>query len=146
MQTECTRIYNSFQALGRREIVADFSGGTITSDGGGLLLREVEQRTGILQRFAKCFTDYRDAKRIEHSVLSLVSQRVIGLALGYEDLNDHDHLAKDQMLAIAVGKNDPTGMNRKLEQDKGKPLAGKSTLNRLELTAADATAQSPYKK
>ena len=66
MQTECTRIYNSFQALGRREIVADFSGGTITSDGGGLLLREVEQRTGILQRFAKCFTDYRDAKRIEH--------------------------------------------------------------------------------
>lgn len=77
MKTECTRIYNSFQALGRREIVADFSGGTITSDEGGLLLREVEQRTGILQRFAKCFTDYRDAKRIEHSVLSLVSQRVI---------------------------------------------------------------------
>jgi len=146
MKTECTRIYNSFQALGRREIVADFSGGTITSDGGGLLLREVEQRTGILQRFAKCFTDYRDEKRIEHSVLSLVSQRVIGLALGYEDLNDHDHLAKDQMLAIAVGKTDPTGMSRKCEQDKGKPLAGKSTLNRLELTAADATAQSPYKK
>ena len=146
MKTECTRIYNSFQALGRREIVADFSGGTITSDGGGLLLREVEQRTGILERFAKCFTDYRDEKRIEHSVLSLVSQRVIGLALGYEDLNDHDHLAKDQMLAIAVGKTDPTGMGRKCEQDKGKPLAGKSTLNRLELTPADATAQSAYKK
>ena len=105
MKTECTRMYDSFQALGRREIVADFSGGTITSDGGGLLLREVEQRTAILQRFAQCFTDYRDEKRIEHSVLSLVSQRVIGLALGYEDLNDHDHLAKDQMLAIAVGKD-----------------------------------------
>ena len=146
MKTECTRIYNSFQALGRREIVADFSGGTITSDGGSLLLREVEQRTSILQRFAKCFTDYRDAKRIEHSVLSLVSQRVIGLALGYEDINDHDHLAKDQMLAIAVGKTDPTGMSRKCKEDKGKPLAGKSTLNRLELTAADATAQSAYKK
>jgi len=146
MKTECTRIYNSFQALGRREIVADFSGGTITSDGGSLLLREVEQHTGILQRFAKCFTDYRDEKRIEHSVVSLVSQRVIGLALGYEDLKDHDHLAKDQMLAIAVGKTDSTGMNRKLKKNKGKPLAGKSTLNRLELTAADATAQSAYKK
>jgi hypothetical protein len=146
MKTEYTRNYNSFQALGKREIVADFSGGTITSDGGGLLLREVEQRTGILQRFAECFTDYRDEKRIEHNILSLVSQRVIGLALGYEDLNDHDHLAKDQMLAIAVGKTDPTGMDRKSVQDKGKPLAGKSTLNRLELTPADATAQSPYKK
>ena len=146
MKTECTRNYNSFQALGKREIVADFSGGTITSDGGGLLLREVEQRTAVLQRFAECFTDHREQKRIEHSILSLVSQRVIGLALGYEDLNDHDHLAKDQMLAIVVGKTDPTGMDRKSEQDKGKPLAGKSTLNRLELTPADATAQSPYKK
>lgn len=146
MKTECTKQFNSFQALGKREIVADFCGGTITSDGGGLLLREVEQRTSILQRFAGCFTDYRDERRIEHSILSLVSQRVIGLALGYEDLNDHDHLAKDQMLAIAVGKTDPTGMDRKSEQDKGKPLAGKSTLNRLELTPADATTKSPYKK
>lgn len=146
MKTECTRKYDSFQALGRREVVVDFHGGTITSDGGSLLLREVEQRTAILSRFADCFTDYRDERRIEHSVLSLVSQRVIGLALGYEDLNDHDHLAKDQMLAIAVGKSDPTGMDRKSEQDKGKPLAGKSTLNRLELTPADATANNPYKK
>ncbi len=96
MKTECTRKYDSLQALGRREIVAEFNGGTITSDGGSLLLREVEPRTAILSRFADCFTDYRDEDRIEHSVLSLVSQRVIGLALGYEDLNDHDHLAKDQ--------------------------------------------------
>ena len=81
MKTECTKKYSPFQALGRREIIADFSGGTITSDGGGLLLREIEQRTGILQRFAGCFIDYRDKRRIEHSVLSLVSQRVIGLAL-----------------------------------------------------------------
>ncbi len=70
----------------------------------------------------------------------------MGLALGYEDLNDHDELAKDQMLAIAVGKSDPTGMDRKSGLNKGKPLAGKSTLNRLELTPADATADSPYKK
>ncbi len=146
MKTECTKKYRSFQALGRREIVTDFSGGTITSDGGALLLREVEQRSAILRRFAECFTDYRQAKRIEHNVLSLVSQRVMGLALGYEDLNDHDQLAKDQMLAIAVGKSDPTGMDRASEKDKGKPLAGKSTLNRLELTAPDATAKSAYKK
>jgi len=91
-------------------------------------------------------TDYRDAKRREHSVLSLVSQRVIGLALGYEDLNDHDHLARDQMLAIAGGKTDPTGMGQKDEQDRGKPLAGKSTLNRLELTGEDAAAQIPCNK
>ncbi len=146
MRTECTQSYRSFQALGRREIVTDFSGGTITSDGGALLLREVEQRTAILHRFAECFTDYRQANRIEHDVLSLVSQRVMGLALGYEDLNDHDQLAKDQMLAIAVGKSDPTGMDRVSEKDKGKPLAGKSTLNRLELTAPNATAESVYKK
>ena len=146
MKTECTKDYGSFEALGRREIVADFSGGTITSDGGALLLREVEQRTRILQRFAQCFTDYRDEKRIEHHVLTLVSQRVIGLALGYEDLNDHDHLASDKMLAIAVGKTDPTGMDRKSAKDLGKPLAGKSTLNRLELTPVEATSKSAYKK
>ena len=146
MKTECTKDYSSFQALGRREIVADFSGGTITSDGGALLLREVEQRTAILKRFAQCFTDYRDKKRIEHSVLDLVSQRVIGLALGYEDLNDHDQLASDKMLAVVVGKKDPTGMHRKSVKDQGKPLAGKSTLNRLELTPVNATANSSYKK
>ena len=73
MKTECTKNYSSFQALGRREIVADFNGGTISSDGGGcLLLREIEQRTGILQRFAECFVYHRDQRRIEHSVLSLV--------------------------------------------------------------------------
>jgi hypothetical protein len=118
----------------------------ITSDGGSLPLREVEQRTAILSRFSKSFTDHRDERRIEHSVLSLVSQRVIGLAQGYENLNDHDYLAKVQMLAIAVGKSDPTGMDRKAELDRGKPLAGKSTHSRLELTPAEAIARSPYKK
>lgn len=146
MKTECTKVLSSFQALGKREIVADFNGGTITSDGGALLLREVEKRTSILNRFAKCFTDNRDQTRLEHDVLSLVSQRVLGLALGYEDLNDHDHLAKDQMLAIAVGKTDPTGMHRRRDQDKGKPLAGKSTLNRLELSTPEAATTSNYKK
>jgi hypothetical protein len=146
MKTECTKLLSSFQALGKREIVADFNGGTITYDGGALLLREVEKRTAILRRFAKCFTDHRDQTRLEHDVLSLVSQRVLGLALGYEDLNDHDHLAKDQMLAIAVGKTDPTGRHRRRDKDKGKPLAGKSTLNRLELSTIDTAKTNNYKK
>ena len=146
MKTECTKQYSSFQALEKRKIVADFSGGTITSDGGGLLLREVEKRSGILNRFAKCFTDHRDQRRIEHSVLSLVSQRVFGLALGYEDLNDHDQLASDKLLAVIVGKSDPTGNNRKDKRDRGKPLAGKSTLNSLELTPQDADCRHAYKK
>ncbi len=109
MKTECTKKYDMFQSLGRKEIVAEFNGGLITPDGGCLLLREVEKRTSILRRFAESFTDYPDEKRIEHSVLSLVSQRVIALALGYEDLNDHDQLARDTMLVVAVGKLDPTG-------------------------------------
>lgn len=146
MKTECTKKYSSFQALGRREVVAGFSGGTITSDGGGLLLREVEKHTGILERFSQCFTDYREQNRIEHSVLSLVSQRVFGLALGYEDLNDHDTLASDKLLAVMVGKEDPTGRNRKDKRDRGKALAGKSTLNRLELTPANADSKHAYKK
>lgn len=146
MKSECTKQYSRFQALGKREIMADFSGGTITSDAGGLLLREVEKRVGILERLSHCFTDHRDPKRIEHSVFSLLSQRVYGLALGYEDLNDHDQLANDQLLAVIVGKTDPTGQARKDARNKGKPLAGKSTLNRLELTPPGADATHDYKK
>lgn len=146
MKTQCTQVEGGFQALGKRDIVADFNGGAITSDGGALLLREVENRTAILKRFSECFRDYREPKRTEHDVLSLVSQRVIGLALGYEDLCDHDELCKDHMLAIAVGKKDPLGNNRKSKKDKGKPLAGKSTLNRLELSGQGNLKKAPYKK
>ena len=146
MKTECTKKRYHFQALGRREILADFSGGTITSDGGGLLLREVEKRTNILGSFAECFIDHRDQERIEHTVQELISQRVYGLALGYEDLNDHDDLSRDKLLAVMVGKVDPTGFSRDLKRDRGKPLAGKSTLNRLELTPEDADSKSRYKK
>ncbi len=146
MKTECTEKRFEFQPLGRREIVANFNGGTITSDGGGQLLREVEKRTNILGRFAGCFTDHRNQDLIEHSVLDLVSQRVFAIALGYEDLNDHDELARDQFLAAMVGKIDPTGDSRLLKRDKGHALAGKSTLNRLELTPEDADEKSRYKK
>jgi hypothetical protein len=144
--TECnTREFN-FQELGRRAVTAKFDGGAITSDAGGLLLREVEAQTGILRRFAACFNDHRDPDRIEHSVYDLLAQRIFALALGYEDLNDHDTLRNDPLLAVLVGKTDPTGQERVQRRDRGKPLAGKSTLNRLELTPVGADEKSRYKK
>ncbi len=146
MKTECNTDRLDFQPAGRREVRAQFDGGTITSDAGVLLLREVEARSGILQRFAECFTDYRDPELIEHTVKQLVTQRVYGLALGYEDLNDHDELRLDPLLAAMVGKHDPTGQDRRRQQDRGKALAGKSTLNRLELTPPGADTNSRYKK
>ena len=90
--TECSQAGFEFHALFSREVIGRFDGGQITSDGGGLLLREVERRTRILERFAGCFTDHRATDRIEHSVPELVAQRIYALALGYEDLNDHDQL------------------------------------------------------
>jgi hypothetical protein len=146
MFTECNAREFPFQALGRREVTGRFDGGAITSDAGGLLLREVEARAGIIRRFAACFTDHRDPERIEHSVGELLAQRIFGLALGYEDLNDHDTLRHDPLLAVLVGKADPTGQDRRCRKDRGKALAGKSTLNRLELTPVGADQESRYKK
>lgn len=146
MTAECNTGRMTFQPLGRREVVGAFDGGTITSDAGGLLLREVEQRTGIIRQFAECFADHRDPELIEHAVEELVAQRVYALALGYEDLNDHDRLRLDPLLAMLVGKEDPAGENRRQERDRGKALAGKSTLNRLELTPVRADAGHRYKK
>ena len=111
-------------------MVGHFDGGDITSDAGGLLLREVEKRTGIVRRFAACFQDRRDPRFTEFTVEELVAQRIYGLALGYEDLNDHDQLRSDPALAVMVGKEDVKGEKRRVEQDRGKALAGKSTLNR----------------
>jgi hypothetical protein len=144
--TECNTQRLLFQAHGTREVTAAFDGGWVTSDGGGLLLREVDQRFGLVGAFAACFTDHRDPDAIEFSVLELLRQRVMGLALGYEDLNDHERLRHDPLLALLAGRKDVTGQDRRDEQDRGKPLAGKSTLNRLELTPAGADADSRYKK
>ena len=146
MKTECTAEQLEFHGLGRRVVVGEFDGGKISSDTGGLLLREVEQRTHILKRLAACFMDYRDANQIEHSLESLIKQRVMGLTLGYEDLNDHDRLRQDPLLALLSDVADPTGQDRRRAQDKGCALAGKSTLNRLELTPLDGDASSRYKK
>jgi hypothetical protein len=146
MTTECNAREFNFQGLGSRAVTARFDGGAITSDAGGLLLREVEAKTSILRRFAACFTDYRDPERVEHTVPELMAQRIFALALGYEDLNDHDALRHDPLLAVLVGKADPTGQDRRRREDRGKSLAGKSTLNRLELTPVGADEKSRYKK
>jgi hypothetical protein len=146
MTTDCNTPEFAFQGLGSRAVTARFDGGAITSDAGGLLLREVEAKTDILRRFAACFTDHRDPERVEHTVGELIAQRVFALALGYEDLNDHDTLRHDPLLAILVGKADPTGQDRRRNEDRGKSLAGKSTLNRLELTPVGADGKSRYKK
>jgi hypothetical protein len=146
MKTQCNKQLFTFQPQNRRQITADFDGGTITTDGGALLLRETERLTGIIAGFAKCFTDHRNPDLIEHTVEQIIAQRIYALALGYEDLNDHDQLRYDPLLAVLAGKGDPTGNDRLRERDKGKALAGKSTLNRLELTPIRADSFSRYKK
>jgi len=146
VQTECNTDRFGFQPLATREVLGSFDGGDITSDAGALLLREVETKLRIVDRFAGCFTDHRAPNRIVHSVAELVGQRVYGLALGYEDLNDHDRLRHDPLLAVLVDKQDPTGQDRNRERDRGKALAGKSTLNRLELSPPRADKHSRYKK
>ncbi len=146
VQTDCKAAQCEFQGLGRRQVVARFDGGRLTSDAGVLLLREVAERTGLLRQFAACFTDHRAPALIEHTVAELVSQRVMALACGYEDLNDHDVLRDDALLAVAAGKTDATGAMRRRARDRGHALAGKSTLNRLERTRGDATAATRYAK
>lgn len=144
--TQCTPTLFDFQDLGTRQVVAAFDGGKVSSDGGGLLLREVEARFGFLRQFANCFTDHRDPDLVEHPLVDLLKQRVFGLCLGYEDLNDHDQLRHDPLLSVLVGKKDPLGESRLRARDRGKALAGKSTLNRLELTPVRASGKGRYKK
>ena len=146
MTTECSDKQMEFHALGRRCVRASFDGGRISSDGGGLLLREVERHTRIIERLAGCFTDHRDAGRIEHELGTLVGQRVYALALGYEDLNDHEVLRGDALLALLSGKRDVEGRERRRARDVGHALAGACTLNRLELTPGHAEERSRYKK
>ena len=122
----------SFNHLGSRQVIADFSAGYLSSDGGMLLLRQIDEGLGISRSLAGCFYDARNPLLIEHSVRELVAQRLLGLAAGYEDLNDHNLLRLDPLFAVAVGKEDPLGSGR-APQDQGKALASASTLNRLEL-------------
>jgi len=135
MQTACMPGALAFQGVAGREVVARFDGGTLTSDGGAVLLREADRATNLLGQFAACFTDHRDPTRVTHPVASLVRQRVYGLALGYEDLNDHDALRHDPLIAVLAESGDLAA-----------PGAGKSTLNRLELTGTTVGEQARYKK
>jgi hypothetical protein len=135
--TDCNSKQVEFQGIGPRKVVGDFDGGNVTSDAGGLLLREVVLRSRVIDRFAECFTDHRDPDLIDYSVRDLLGQRVIGLCLGYEDLNDHDHLRSDPLFCALIDR---------ISRDGKATLAGKSTLNRLELTKADATPENRYKK
>jgi len=132
MQTQCTTQKLSFKGLGDRRVEAQFTAERITTDTGGLLVREVAEKMNLFEKAAGCFTDYRDRDRREHEVKQLLAQRVMGLVQGYEDLNDHDELREDPTWGALAGKEDPTGENRTQEADEGKPLASKATLGRLE--------------
>ncbi len=123
-----------FTDLGSRQVVADFSGGTLSTDAGALLLRQVDINLGLTVELAQCFYDQRNPVWVDHSVQELVRQRIFGTALGYEDINDHQRLRLDPLLAAACGKTDPLGEQRVLPQHRGIALAAPSTLNRLELS------------
>jgi hypothetical protein len=146
VQADCRSVQLEFQALGARRVEGRFDAGRVSSDGGALLLREAEARLGWMERFSRCFVDYRCRERIEHPLETLIRQRVVGLAQGYEDLNDHDELRDDALMALAAGQPDLVGARRRRPQDRGHALAGKSTLNRLELTPAEARPSDRYKK
>jgi hypothetical protein len=118
-----------------RQVAAQFDGERMSTEGGTLLLREADRKIGLLKRVARCFTDARNPGRVEHELGEMLAQRIYGLALGYEDLNDHEELRRDPLLAVVASKR---------EMDE--PLAAKSTLNRLELTPAGSPAQQRYHK
>jgi hypothetical protein len=132
MPTECSADLFEFAPVGRREVVGSFDGGAITTDAGALLLRAADRRIGLISRFAKCFIDRRAQDLIEHGVATLVGQRVFGIALGYEDVSDHDELRHDPVMAVLADKLAAGRANCA-------PVAGKSTLNRLELSRAEVT-------
>ncbi len=142
--TDCKQEDFVFQAHNGRKVTVDFPGGHLSSDGGLLLIREVANKRGIFGKLAQCFSDLRFQPLVEHSVEELLRQRIGGLALGYEDLNDHDRLRHDPLCALLAGKKDVLGGDRLCEEDRGKALAGHSTLNRLELGAHGGDGR--YKK
>jgi hypothetical protein len=131
--TECTQSQFPFEAHFSRQVVAQFDGGPISTEGGAPLLRQADRRIGLLRRVAGCFTDARDPQRVEHHLGEMLAQRIYGLALGYEDLNDHEELRHDPLLALLAGQRELTT-----------PLAGKSTLNRMELAPAGSPLTERY--
>lgn len=135
--TDCKQQTLLFQDLGSRQVVVDFSGGTLSSDGGVLFLRQADRSLGLTRRLAACFRDHRHPVFVEHSVEELLAQRLYAEALGYEDLNDHAQLRRDPLLATACGKAEPLGNDRRFHP--GPALAAPATLNRLELSNSRQT-------
>jgi Transposase DDE domain group 1 len=133
--TECNQVEFGFAPHFSRQVVARFEPRQMSTEGGAVLLRQTDRKIGLLKRVTQCFRDHRQPERIEHGLAELLAQRIYGLALGYEDLNDHEELRRDPLLALLAGK-------RALNE----PLAGKSTLNRLELTPAGSPLQQRYHK
>src|SRR3974390_2251700 len=133
--TECSETLFPFEAHFSRRVVGQFAGDRLTTEGGSLLLRQAEGKIGLLRRVAACFSDYRQPERIEHRLGEKFGAGLFGLALGYEDLNDHEQLRQDPLLGVLAGK-----------KDLAEPLAGKSTLNRLELTPAGSPEVERYNK
>jgi Transposase DDE domain group 1 len=132
MPTDCSADLFGFAPVEGREVVAAFDGGAITSDAGGLLLSATDRALDLMRRLTACFSDVRKQHLIEHEVVTLIAQRVFAIALGYEDLNDHDKLRKDPVMAVLAGK-------LAARRQDCEPVAGKSTLNRLELSRAEPT-------
>lgn len=126
MQTQCSARQFEFEAIERRRVVAAFDGGAVSSDAGALLLSGLDRGLGLIERFAGCFDDGRDPGLIEHSVKTLVGQRVLGLALGYEDLIDHDELRHDPLWAAALGKLEPGRRSQCAELAEAKRLCEES--------------------
>jgi len=133
--TQCNQSQFAFAPHFSRQVVAGFEDRQLSTEGGALLLRETDRKLGLLARVAECFLDHRAPERIEHELKELLAQRIYGLALGYEDLNDHEELRRDPLMALLAGK-------RAVDE----PLAGKSTLNRLELTPAGSPLEDRYHK
>ena len=131
--TDCQPEAFLFPDLFARKVVADFSGGTLSSDGGALFLRQIDAGLGLTRTLAGCFHDQRDQRFVDHALVQLLAQRIYAVGLGYEDLNDHTELRRDPLLATACDKPDPLG------QDRGGALASPSTFNRLELSNNKAT-------
>ena len=125
LNTECTPKTHEFGRLDGRQILTDFKGGEMTQDGGLILVSALDQKLGLSTRLADCFTDQRDSRYVQHPLKDLLAQRLYGLVQGYEDLNDHDDIRHDKMFGVALGKLES-------HHPRCAPLAGKSTLNRLE--------------
>jgi Transposase DDE domain group 1 len=133
--TQCNQSEFEFEAHFSRRVVAQFDGQQTSTEGGALLLRATDRKIGLLRRVAGCFHDTRAPERIEHPLEELLAQRIYGLALGYEDLNDHEELRRDPLLGLLVGR-----------REIAEPLAGKSTLNRLELAPVGSPHRERYHK